>query len=252
MNKIKNWDIVQANLNILLNDGSSALIVLSKGGLGKTTYIFNALKKKKLQHKKHYLYYNSYFTPLGFYQTLIKTTYLKQPKLLILDDVELILQDKQIMNFIKAATWENQNGRIINYVSSAKKSKIPDSINFDGKIIMLLNEMPKNNPILQAVKDRILFCELKWSNQQILDYMQQKIVNQPYKNLSYVKRIKIFNFIKKHFNSKTNLTLRLLIKSYNYYIFSPNNWQELVLDLLTPIKMESSDINNNNWKNSLI
>lgn len=221
------YSLVNANLKILSESDMSAMVVLSPAGLGKTTLVFKAMEKEGYRQGEHFLYYNSYFTPLAFYQTLAETTELKKPKILILDDVETILKDKKIINLLKSATWENEkHKRVVNYVSTSTKVK-DTQINFDGKIILLVNETPDGNPMFKAIVDRVLFCELNFSQQEILELMSDEIVKQEYQGLSFDKRQKIFHFIKSNVNPDTTLSFRTLIKAYNNFIYAPNHWQEL-------------------------
>ena len=244
------YSLIQANLKILLESDNAALIILSKCGLGKTTFVFNAVKERKLQLSKHWLYYNSYFTPLAFYQTLGQTSALQIPRLLVLDDVELILRNKQTLNLLKSATWENEKGkRIVNYVSNSYLVKELPAINFNGKIILLLNELPPDNPILQALKDRVLFVELNFTNQQILELMKEEILPQEFKGLEFIKKKKVFDFIAKQTTPDTNLSFRTLIKAFNFYLYSPTAWQEMVWEMLKVRKENvtiKSDVVNNN------
>lgn len=221
------YSLVNANLNILTQSDMSCLVVLSPAGLGKTTLVFKAMAEKGYIQGTHFLYYNSYFTPLGFYQTLEETTRLKAPNILILDDVETILKDKKIINLLKASTWENEKGsRKVNYVSTSQKVK-ENAVDFNGKIILLINEAPESNPMFKAIVDRVLFCELSFTQNEIIELLEDEIVNQPYKDLSLEKRKMILAFIKKNITPASQLSFRTLIKAYNNFLYSPTHWQEL-------------------------
>jgi len=237
----KAYNLVNSNLEILQKSDMNCMIVLSKAGLGKTTMVLETMKQKGCQLGDHYLYFNSYFTPLAFYQALVETTKLKAPQILILDDVELILKDKNIINLLKAATWQSGHDRIVCYSTTSKKVK-ETKINFTGKIILLLNEIPPKNPMFNAILDRSLFVGLEFNNQQILELMENEIVPKNYKNLSFQQRQKVFNYIKKITTSTTDLSFRTLIKAYNYFMFSPHNWQELVRKTLSENSNQSNKL----------
>lgn len=223
----KSYGLVNSNLQILLKSDMAAMVVLSKGGLGKTTLVMNAMKGNGYELGTHYLYFNSYFTPLAFFQALTEATELKKPGLIILDDVEMILRDRAIMELLKASTWQNDGQkRIVTYQSTSAKVK-NKRIQFDGKIIILINELPKRNPHFNAIMDRALFTELDFSNEEILAIIKSEIVDKPYKNMSQGQRIKVFNFIKKNANAGSDLSFRTIIKAFNNYLYAPHNWQEL-------------------------
>ena len=109
--KNKHYNLINSNLQILNKSDINAMITVSKGGLGKTTLIMNAMRNNGYELGVHYLYFNSYFTPLAFYQAMVEATELKSPRILILDDVEMILKDKVILNLLKAGTWQNNGGK---------------------------------------------------------------------------------------------------------------------------------------------
>lgn len=238
----KSYNLINSNLHILEKSDMNCLIIISKGGLGKTTLVMNTMKSNGYELGKHYLYFNSYFTPLAFYQALAETTELKKPQILILDDVEMILKDKVILNLLKAGTWQNAGEkRIITYSSTSKNVKT-QRIDFTGKIIILLNELPKKNPSFNAMVDRSLFLELQFTNEEIFDLMESEIVKKPYKNLSLNQRLKVFKFIKQNTTTGTDLSFRTIIKAFNNLLYAPNNWQELTKKSLG----EQIDNTNNN------
>lgn len=215
-------------MNILMKSDINCMIVLSKQGIGKTTFVFEQMKERGLIEDKHYLYYNSYFTPLSFYKALEETTKLEGNQILILDDVEAILKNTNIINMLKSSTWENSyHQRVVNYNTTSSKVE-NQFLNFNGKIIILINEIPKKSPVFKAVIDRSLFVKLEFNNQQILDYMKE-VIKKEYKEISYHKRKIVFDFIKQNTTDKTDLSLRTLIKGYNAFMYSPHNFKDLIL-----------------------
>jgi len=242
MNKKTN-NLVRHNLEILLKSDLSLMCVLSKAGLGKTTTVTTACKDLNLTKGSEYLYTNSYYTPLAFYLKLDQVNDLNKPNLLILDDVELMLQNKATINLLKSATWTNDNARIVNYHSTSKLVADKPEIDFKGKIVMLINEIPANNPMLQAIIDRSIFVHLEFNNDQIIQLMRSNILPKDYAGIPYAKRKKVLDLIAKNTTDTTNLSFRTLIKGYNNIKYSPNNWQELTLQILQPNRKVSNQLN---------
>lgn len=226
------YGLIKANFNILTKSDMSSLVVLSPAGLGKTTLVLRTMKELNYKEGEDFLYFNSYFTPLAFYQTLIETQELSgKRKILILDDVETILKNRDIINLLKSATWDSGHGRSVNYVSTSNKVK-QKTLNFTGKIILLINETPESNPMFKAIVDRVLFCELFFTQKDILNLMEEEIIKQPYQNLDFQRRKKVFEFIKKNVKPELELSFRVLIKAFNFALYSPQHWQDLTLQLL--------------------
>jgi len=220
-----------------INDG---LILLSKGGLGKTTLVLDALARRGFKRDRHFIFANSFSTPLAFYELLDKTTKLESPRFLILDDIELILSSKHILGMLRSALWEAGGKRVVNYHSTSNKVKSSE-IEFTGKIIMLLNDLPRENKILNALCDRVFFHKIKLTNREIIQIMKDKIVNKPYKNLSLKQRIKIVEAVEERATEKTKLSFRTLIKAYQFYIYTPNYWTQM-LDASMEVKKDPQDI----------
>jgi len=232
----KSYNLINANLQVLIKSDINALFLLSKAGLGKTTLTLKTMQKSGYQEGGHYAYYNSYFTPLAFFKALNEVNKLKAPKIMVLDDVEMILKDKNILNLMKASTWQNEkNKRTITYETTS--TLIPETekkIDFGGKMIILLNEIPDKNPSLSAMIDRSLFLELKFTNKEIFDLMESEILKKDYAGLKPNQRYKVFNFIKTNATKESDISFRTLIKGFNNFLYAPNSWQEMVLESLKP------------------
>jgi len=223
----KNQEIITAYINMLTENLNYGLLLISSGGLGKTTITLETLEKKGLKRDQHFLYANSFATPLAFYELLEKTTHLQNPQLLVLDDIELILVSKPILGMLRAALWEAGNKRIVNYHSTSKKVKNKE-IDFTGKIILILNELPQENKIISALCDRLFFHNLQLTNPEIIQIMKTKIVYKSYKNLSLKQRIKIAEAVEERTTEKTKLSFRTLIKAYQFYLYAPNQWTQML------------------------
>ncbi len=221
---INHQKIIKNYLEMVVKGYSNSLILVSKAGLGKTTLLMNTMKELKLE--KHYLYCNSYITSLQLFKILDKTNKLDDPRILILDDVEMILKDKLILGLLKGALWEANGKRIVNYNSSTPKIQdntiIPD---FKGRIVFLLNEFLSDNELIKALKDRGLYYELKMTNDQILDFMAREMVKDKTQQ-------KVFYYLKSLVKNDTELSYRTLVKAFQIHACSPNHWREIVRTLI--------------------
>ena len=230
----KHYNLINSNINILLKSSEmNCLILLSPCGLGKSTMILQTMKDKGYTKDIHFLYRNSFFTPLAFFNVLKETNNLKSKKILILDDTESLLKNNDIINFLKSACWKANlmDKRSVFYNTTSKKGK-NNKLDFEGKIIMLINEIPAKNSMLQAIIDRSLFVKFEYSNQQILQLMEKEIIPKNYGSSTYQQRQKVFKFIRQNCNKESDLSFRVLIKAFNFFLYSPQNWQEMTLPLL--------------------
>lgn len=230
----KHQEVITAYLNMLADDLNYGLIVLSRGGLGKTTLIMDTMQEKRLERGKHFIYANNYSTPLKFYELLDRANNLKPPRFLVLDDIELIMDSKHILSMLRSALWEAGGKRTVNYLSTSGKVK-SDEIDFTGRIIILLNDMPAENRVLGALKDRVFFHEINLTNEEVVQIMRQKIVPQAYKNLSLKQRIRVWEELKGRVTEKHAISFRTLIKAYQAFIFAPTAWTGM-LDAMLGVK----------------
>lgn len=217
---------------------SNSLILVSKAGLGKTTLLMNTMEELKLKKDENYIYCNNYITPIQLFKVLQKVNKLNAPKLLILDDVEMILKDKAILGLLKGSLWEAGGKRIVSYISSTPKIKDTQIDDFKGGIIFLLNEFLMDNELIKALKDRGLYYEIKMDNQEILEFMETDIVIKDFRDMDIRQRLKVFDYIKEKVwdNKDIEISYRTLIKAFSMYSCNPNHWQKLVDTLLTDTK----------------
>jgi len=229
---MKLHQLIESQISILSKSQDvHNLIIVSQGGLGKTTTLLKTLKARGLQEGHNYYYKTAHFTPLGFFQSLEETNNLATPKLLILDDTEGLSNNKIVISFLKSATWASYNDeRLVCYNSSRKSDN--KTLSFKGKMIMLFNEMPSGKIWGQAFIDRSLVLELKPTQQEIFETIRKEILHKPYKNLDYSRRNRVFQFIVKNSNSTSIISFRTLIKAFNNIMYCPQHWQELTLQLL--------------------
>jgi len=160
-----------------------ALIVVSKGGLGKTYVTLKELGR----NGNDFVYYNTYTTPLELYEFLYANA---NDKLIVLDDVEGILTDRKSISILKSALWGINGKRIISYFSNTPMLKAPQQFMFNSRIIMLFNQFPLNGrfkPIMEALKTRCLYYEINFGYFTKLKILFE-IAKLPYKGLGEEER----------------------------------------------------------------
>lgn len=221
-------------IKMAVEGNTTSLIVVSRAGLGKTSAVLDALNQAGLVRGQHYLYLSNFITPVEMFNILQQTQEtLEAPKLLVMDDVEMMLKDKKIVGMLRGALWGADGKRVVNYISGTHKIHAQTIDDWQGKIIFLLNEYQAENPIMNALKDRGLYYRFDLNNNEVLEIMRTRMLPQEYKGLALEDRQKVFNFLKKaNHSQRNNLTLRHLIRGYDCYLFSKDNWQRLLIGML--------------------
>jgi len=124
------------------------IINLSKAGYSKTRCTKELLDLLKIDYKL----ISGHISEKGLYLALC------EDKLTIIDESASMLSDRTIINMLLSALWSKHIQWITN-----------DGIQehqFDGNIIFNSNYLP-NTPFIEALKDRVIFNEIKLNSSQI-------------------------------------------------------------------------------------
>lgn len=208
----------------------NSLIIVSQAGLGKTETTIETLKQLNYVAGVNYTYLSNYITPIELFKTLHSVNKLKEPKILILDDVEDTLRNPRAIGLLKGALWAVNGHRKVMWWSGTHLLK-EKQFEFTGRIIFLLNSFNRRNPILNALKDRGYYYEMKFNNGEMLKLMEEK-AKLPYQNIPLNKRKEIVFYLQKIANNSPNITLRLLPKAYQLFQLSPNHYKHLIKELI--------------------
>jgi len=208
-------------IKMVANGNAKGLILISNAGYGKTHLIFKTFG----ECNKKFKILSGHITSLELYHFLFEN----REKIIVLDDVN-VLSNEINLNMLKACL--SDVSRVVQYHTSSPRLKVPNKFVFNGRIIMLLNDIPKKAESLKAVESRILKYELK------LDYKTKiavifELIKQDYKELTLEERQNIGNWIKTNTNEAVeDLNLRLLFKCYEFYRFDKENWTKLALKMI--------------------
>lgn len=198
------------------------LIINSKPGIGKsftTEVIMN-------QYDADYIILNNHITKLELFIIMQKN----KDKIIIIDDVKQMLKSSPHVGLIKKATETVPYGREVQY-NTSKKIKDEDgeelekSFVFNGKIIILTNEVDEDDKDVKAIKDRALYLRLAPPNEEIVEIMEW-VVSNPLPestDLDLKQRTEVKEFIKNNMMDRANLSLRTLVLGYEFYADSLKN-----------------------------
>lgn len=206
---------------MVIKGNSRGFLLYGEAGLGKSFSVVRAFKEEG----KKFVLLTGHITSLELYHFLYK----HQKEIIILDDVN-VLENEQNLNLLKSCLSENT--RLVQYHTTSAKLKFPSKFVFNGAIIILLNDKPKNSESLKAVESRILTYELKFDYHTKIKLIFE-LAKQEYKDLSLNQRQTIANWIKNNTSQATkNLNLRLLFQIYEIFRFDILNWKKLSSKLI--------------------
>lgn len=219
------WADLQDCVRMVVNGGNKSLFVVGEGGMGKTEVVLRTLEEMRA----NYEHFKTFSTPLELYSYL----YLHKDKLVVMDDMEGVLDNKKSVSILKSCLWGYKDVREVQYLSTTDKLMVPPKFEFNGRTIFLLNEFPKNK-FVKSLVTRSVFYEVKIPFEQKL-VMMEDIARLDFPGLDLDERMEVFKFIRSHSTPATKeLNFRTLIKAFNIFKFSKDRWKDLVKLMLQP------------------
>ncbi len=205
-------------LNIVLESKKiHGFICEGSFSVGKSTTIKGYLKQQNVP----FFYINSYSTSLSFYLQI----YANKDKIILIDDLAGIWKDEKGIAILKALL-NNEEIRYINYLSTTDKLTAPSSFVFNGKLVILCNNITK---LLDGgVLSRVLYRKLDFTHQEKLDLIRE-ILDYNYR-LTPSQISEITSYIKENIDETvTSFGFRTLLKITEIYLKYPNEWKEMSL-----------------------
>jgi hypothetical protein len=214
---------------VIIDKKTRGLLLHGASSLGKTFRV----KKSMINNQVPYILHSGHITEMKFYIKCFQNA----DKIHIFDD-ENILHSKTFLNMIKAML--NGETGLVEYDTSRKfPSDVKSSFEFTGKVIIILNDLPRNDEHFKAVKNRVINYELVLDRQQRLNILYERAKNENIEGTTKEERIMIVDWIKDNTDSSTlNLNYRLYEKTINFYIHQ-KDWKALTKSQIEGIDEET-------------
>jgi len=172
---------------------------------------------------------SSHLSPLELYSFLYKY---REGHTIIFDDCSL-LDNKTSQAILKSATYSPTGTRILRYMTSTPRLKVPSVYTFKSTIIFCVNKLPRLDEDFKAVLDRCLYYKLEIPYKDLIKIIAD-LVKLPHNKLNESERKEIFKFIKENSDETCNISLRTLYKIYSFYEYDKTKWEKLGLEILKP------------------
>lgn len=214
MGTIGSFEMFDKYLDLLVKSTKYLLIVKSKGGLAKTSKTIGYLNKNKIE----YSLVSGHVTPLHFFD-IIKGA---GEKIVVLDDVEALIKNKDIMGLIKQACCETINDKRLVQYNSSKREIEDTAFICKAKFIMLCNKTPMNADF-KAILSRSYFFNLRPSNSEIITAIKK-----------FDKKLdaELINFLINTCGEHTPLDFRVYQNLKEIKRLNKECWKELATDNL--------------------
>ena len=215
---IKTYKELEEYVAMFKKQNCDLLIIMSKGGLGKTSLLSKTMKNQE------YVYINTHSTPLKTYLTLFE----KRDCPVVFDDIDSILKNSIMVSMLKSLTNTSAIKELTYHTTSKLIGNAPDNFTTTSNVCILLNEFDVQDKALKPLLDRGFFIEFLPSKEEIL-----KKIEKVAKSQSLIDSEKcVLEFIKENYQKINELSLRSLMKGLQLYRDNPNNWKSKFMQMI--------------------
>ena len=205
---------------VVTGDKVHSLFIVGEPGLGKTYQIIQEL----INHGKEFVVIQGNITPLQLYNKFCG----KPDAIFVLDDTLPMIHNRQILALLYSAMWSPEGDRQIEWQSTTNKVNMEQAV-FRGKIIFVLNQVPRENIEIRTLMSRCLSYTVRFNYQQKMEiiYALAKIVGKNEEEAK--KNVELVNWIKAHTSEATSdLSLRTFFK-VKQLVDTTEDWERMVL-----------------------
>lgn len=173
---------------------------------------------------------SGHITPLQLYNLIGKSATLRAPRLLIFDDVDSVFQNKTSIALLKSALWEIAGKRLVSYHSSSPHVEGPMSVEFKGKVIIVLNNLKQENSFGKPLLDRGIMFDMTLQTSEVIEYVD-RILPKLDTKLKAKERQAVWDKVKA-FADNPAFSIRSLLRAMEFYRLDKKNWLPLYANSL--------------------
>ena len=190
------------------------LIIVSRGGLGKTFTVEEALMEQAP------LTITGHVTPLKLYTEILERSKEEKDFILVFDDVDALLTNKDIIALLKQVC-DTRDEKIIKYFTTSPILKdMPSEFETSCKVIMLMNTLKADDANMKALMSRAHLLDFRPPDTEILGNLK-----------SWADDEEILKFIERFAPFSKTLNLRVY-KRAEELKDSGLNWREEIVNIL--------------------
>jgi hypothetical protein len=197
----------------------TSLVVVGPGGLGKSYTVFQTLRQLSLEEDYDFVVVKGSATAKSLYRALFEN----RDKILVFDDCDAVLKDWVAVNLLKAAL-DTSCRRSVSWRCERDDGSLPQSFNFEGKIIFISNLRLSQIP--QAILSRALHVDVSMTMDEKLARMRH-IAPNICPELALDKKLELLDVLYELRHECQDLNLRTLLKLCAIRQTDTPNWREL-------------------------
>lgn len=214
------------NYTQMVTSGETNALLLEAGpGIGKSYQIRETLNREV--GPDGWVKLSGHCTPVELFHQLFEAS---DGKVLFLDDIEGLIDNKSALALLKQATWTEGDERYVEWRSTSDVIEVPEKFRFKGRIIMCFNEVP-SDPIYDSLEDRCLTYRINFTYEERISLLRE-VAKADYKALTFVERMEIVDWIAENSTPADGVNLRLMFHIFDMRDFNPERWEELAVEQL--------------------
>lgn len=211
---IKTYKELQNFISAFGQKKLNLLIIVSRGGLGKTFIVEDALIEQAP------LIITGHCTPLRLYMEVLERTKEEKDFILVFDDVDALLLNKDVVALLKQLC-DTKEVKTIKYLTTSPiLKKMPSEFETSCKVIMLMNTLKPEEPNVRALMSRAHLLNFTPPDKEIFDYMKNWATDKV-----------ILRFIEQYAPFSKALNLRVYVRAKELKN-SKLNWKQEVVNVL--------------------
>ena len=215
---VNTYQELEAFIKMFKEQQIDLLIILSKGGLGKTQTL------KKIMGNDEFVYINTHSTPLETYKQL----YYKRDLPVVFDDTDATTKNNIMLSMFKSLADTIPIKTLHYQTSSPRIGDVPSNFNTASNCCVLLNQFDVNNRSVEPLIDRGFFIEFSPSREEILRKIESVAKSQ---SLASQERC-VLEFIKENYKKIEDFSIRTYIKALQLFRADKKNWKERFLKMI--------------------
>jgi hypothetical protein len=221
----RRFQFIEKIVVMIAKGPANSLIVTGQGGLGKSHTVFHQLGICNLEEDRDYVIVKGYATSKSLYRTL----YNNQDRIIVFDDCDSILDDKNSLNLLKSAL-DTTAERHVSWLSESGRDDLPSNFMFSGKIIFISNR--SLNRIDQAILSRAMYVDVTMTGSEKIDRIRA-IAHMMRPDVHSTIRDEVVDFLNELRDRISDLNLRTFLKVVNVRISEPSCWKEIAEYIVT-------------------
>lgn len=206
--KVRTYKELEEWITLFREKKINILILISKSGLGKSELI------RDVMGNDEYLYVNSHITPFSLY----KQSYENKDKPIIIDDINEILDNKEMLSIIKQLSETKAVKKMQWNSIKTEDNEIPQNFYTTSNILLIGNKIKK----LSSILNRGVYLFFEPTKEEVIN----KIKSITGDNLN--------NDILKEVEQLDNPTLRHYFKALDIYSKENDKWKQYIRSDISP------------------